>query len=381
MDKKLGAINGREITSSLIGLTDPQLYNIDSVVKTSLLTTLAGYLESDSITVYGNAFADSKFLQTFLSYILNDKRATPRDFNLLLNFVSNGSVFHPNQDSNSYDCLVSFSGGIDSTAGLMYSLDAKRKVLPVWIGFGQKNENRELAVVNELCKKLNVQPWIIKLDLARYVDAGWSRWKSGIIPARNLLFASIAAEIASRSNSPSVDILLCAHKEEITPVNTDKSQRFYDSTTLLFNSAYKKNIRVTTPFYSYTKPEIVSYWSRYWTDRYGISPGETTSCYLGNNCGSCKACFNRAVAFTCSGYKNDHFLQDPFIDQSNTIWGGYITRFDSLESERQLDILYSLNSHIDIAPPRIAKFVEYHYPHFRNAIKKRQKQIRNVLIS
>ena len=212
------------------------------------------------------------------------------------------------------------------------------------------------------------------------MNDGWSRWKGGIIPARNYLFASIAGEIVSRSSKQNPKIFICAHKEEITPVNTDKSHRFYDTCSSIFSTAYNKNITVTTPFFNLTKPEIVSYWRRNWTDKYSLSPQETVSCYFGNNCGSCKACINRAVAFTCAGENLENFKNNPFADKEEIILNDYVDRFDNLEEKRRIDFIYSLNKYYKQLPSELKKFVNNKNSEFEDKLEPRLNEINNSKI-
>lgn len=350
---------------------------IDDSVKLAILTVLAGYLEKDKIYVNGNKFINPKFLNRFLSFILNDKRAAPRTFKLDINFDSNNKAHLP-KESNEYDLVLSFSGGVDSTAGLLYALDKKLKVKPVYIAFGQKNEKQEIVYVKRILKKLNIKPQIVKVDINKYIDQDWKRWKLGIIPARNYLFASIASSILSHSKSKKHLIWVCAHKEEINPIHTDKSLRFFKSASKIFSTKYGKKITLETPFIDITKPEIVAYWHKNWERKYGLSVNETVSCYFGNNCGVCKACINRAVVFGCAGIKIENYKVNPFLDTKKLIQTSYIDSFGSLYTERKLDFLYALNEQKDILPNKLRSFLDSNYKNYEKRIVKRIKNIRKI---
>lgn len=374
----LGAINGKEISD--VSIKNLSKGNLDSSVKVAILTMLAGYLGNDQIEVNGSGFINEDYLNNFLSYVLNDKRAAPRNFNLKFSFSDNKQVDFNIKISN-YDVLLSFSGGVDSTAGLLHALDQKLKVQPVFISFGQKNEKHELKAVKKLLANLNLKPLIVKIDIDKYMDHDWSRWKLGIIPARNYLFAAIAGSLISKSKGKyGPQIWICAHKEEINPVNTDKSKRFFKSTSKIISSAYGRKIIVCTPFSEITKPEIVSYWHRKWGKKYGVKVGDTVSCYFGNNCGVCKACINRAIAFTCAGVDIENFKVNPFEDKSQIIRDSYIARFKSLKLERKLDFLYALLRNKEVLPSGLGEFVEKEYFKRKNLIKTRIKMIKKVAI-
>lgn len=372
----IGKVGDRSFATSDIKIRGPKFFRVDSVIKTAILVTLAGYLEKDEVLIKGEEYYSKKKLGTFFSYVLNDRRAAPRKFDLKFSFQPTSKQnFNNFLLKNDYDCLVSFSGGIDSTAGLMYALDRGLNVLPIWIGFGQKNEEQELKVVKKICKLLKLHPAIIKVDLKKYIEKGWSRWKTGIIPARNYLFASTAAEILSHSAKDGGFVYLCAHKEEITLTNTDKSHKFFKTCSELFSTAYCRKIQVTTPFYKITKPEIISYWYRVWRKKYSISPELTISCYFGNNCGNCKACVNRAVAFSCAGVPIKNFIANPFQDMKSIIDNGYINRFETLKLERKLDFLYAMQMNKDSLLGNFKKFLNVNYRKYKNRITERQRRI------
>jgi len=309
--------------------------------------------------------------------ILNDKRAAPRKFGLNINFDGYGKV-KQTRASNNYDLFLSYSGGADSTAGLLYALDCGLKVKPIYVAFGQKNEKQEIITIKKILGKLKIEPLIVKIDIDKYIDHEWKRWKLGIIPARNYLFAAIAGSVLAKSKSKNPQIWVCAHKEEINPTHTDKSNRFFRSCSKILSDNYRKNISVTTPFKDLTKPEIVSYWHKYWEKKYNISVNETVSCYFGNNCGVCKACINRAVVFVCAGIKIENFQTNPFLDKRKLILNSYIVSFNSLHTERKLDFLYALNKQKNILPKKLKKFLDLNYKKYENKIIKRIDSIRKV---
>lgn len=242
----------------------------------------------------------------------------------------------------------------------------------------KKNEKQEIKYVKKILKKLNIEPIIINIDIDKYIDHDWKRWKIGIIPARNYLFAAFAGSIISKSTAPNLNIWICAHKEEIDPIHTDKSARFFKSSSKILSSAYNKNITVSTPFANITKPEIISYWNKAWTKKYGLSVYETMSCYFGINCGECKACFNRAVVFTCIGIDLDEFKTNPFEDKNGNIQKSYINKFKTLNNIRQLDFLFALNEKKSLLPPELKKFLDKNYQKYDKLIENRIKTIRTT---
>lgn len=373
--RNIGYVENQEVTDQDLRITSNCGFVMDGSTNTAVLATLAGYMEKDNIRVNGHRSYSKESLNSFLSYILNDPRCAPKDFNLDINYLNHSDDAKNIMTDPTVNTIIAFSGGIDSVAGLLLAMDRSRVVSPLWVGFGQKNEQQELDTVNDVLSLLNMKPNIVRLDLKDYVDKGWERWGNGIIPGRNYLFAAIAASLISSNNPGNLEIDICAHKEEITPVNTDKSRQFFETSSKIFTAAYNRPIEVTTPFFDITKPEIISYWYRHWINKYNIKPEDTVSCYLGTNCGLCKSCVNRAVAFTCANVPVESFQVNPFSDTEGLIQTSYIDRFDSLDMDRKLDFLYALSLHESYIPKSMRSFVKDKSHSYKSAIKGRQRTI------
>ena len=161
-------------------------------------------------------------------------------------------------------------------------------------------------------------------------------------------------------------------------MNTDKSEYFFETSSKIFSKYYKRNVSVETPFRWFTKPEIVSVWHRKWEKKFKLKPQDTVSCYFGNNCGVCKACINRAIAFTCAGVDIENFKDNPFVDIQAVIKDSYLGRFEVLEKERKLDILYALKNNYDIIPTYTKKFVDENYEKYQKEIENRILHISTI---
>jgi 7-cyano-7-deazaguanine synthase in queuosine biosynthesis len=237
---------------------------------------------------------------------------------------------------------VLFSGGIDSTAALLSALDKGMRPLLLWVGFGQKNQDQEYQVVKEVSERIKQVLAVVCIDLAEYIEQGWKEWDY-IIPARNFIFVSIAASVLGHSSAKVGCVFLAAHEEEIEESNTDKSVRFFRICSNLFSDYHQRDICVTTPFASVTKTDIISYWNRYWIDRYGISPHATITCYYGNNCGRCKACYKRNIALVAAGTTCDPDLKaDVFLDEVGFIRDDFLRRIEHFPYKRKYEYLLAL---------------------------------------
>jgi 7-cyano-7-deazaguanine synthase in queuosine biosynthesis len=344
-------------------------------VRLALLTVVAGYLEKDDIVlpVTTKTDVDTAKLENFLSYMLNDERAAPRTYNIKLSLARSSSMSNGDGVDTGAKRIMSLSGGIDSVAGLLVALDNGENVVPVWVGFGQKNEERELETSREICKRLGLTLQEVHINIDKYIDHEWKRWKLGIIPGRNFLFAAIASQLLGVAGGT---ISICAHKEEITDANTDKSERFFFDSSAFLTQIAKKSVTVSTPFRNVTKPELIAYWDAHWASKFGISPQDTVSCYFGDNCGTCKACFNRALSFVVAGIPLENYLANPLTNERLLV-DGYINRFDDLVEDRKADILYALSNYREVFSAPVKRFIDEQSNLYAQLIEKRRQLIRS----
>jgi 7-cyano-7-deazaguanine synthase in queuosine biosynthesis len=340
-DDCLGRIEESPIAySSLNYVTNNPFINKDDFfIRLSIMTTIAGYLKKNDYTINGAHNHPIK-LERFLSYMLNNKKYAPIDYKINLSF--NEVPLEKKYVENNYDCIILFSGGIDSTAALLLALEKGMNPLLLWIGFGQKNEKEEFQAISNVSKKIGKKVAILRINLKKYIEAGWKDWDF-IIPARNFIFVSVAAAILGNSKKKEGHIFMSAHKEEIKSSNTDKSLRFFRTCTELFSEYYNKKIIVTTPFYDVTKVGLLSYWRRNWLAKFKITPYETTTCYYGDNCGKCNACYKRNLALVAAGFRPDPDLKkDIFLDEENIIRGSFIKRINTFPKERKYEYIIAL---------------------------------------
>lgn len=385
MSSYLGKVGKKDFFLDSFSIESNRPLIFTDLNKVALLTTVAGYLKEDEINIEGFVNYDISSLNDFMSFLLNDKRAAPRKFNLNFSFSKKSSqnIQLPSKsqvEKHDEECLISFSAGVDSTAALMTALDKNLKVKLMWIDFGQKNALVEKKKVIKICQKFKVKPIVLKIDLAKFVEEGWNEWKHGIIPARNFLFISFAAFYLLSSKTKIKRIWLSAHKGEISATNTDKSIRFFKTSSKMFSQVFNQKFIVETPFFKYSKVEILSHWKKHWLEKYKLHPSETTSCYLGNSCGICKACVNRSMNFLIAGLKPEKFIVNPMADKARIIRDGYIKRFDTLLPERKVDFLISFKKAYAVLPKSIKEFYQKESKKYRGAMVQREKEIEKVVI-
>ncbi len=387
IEDKFGLIDKQLISSKQIKISSNcGISKLNSIAKTAILTVLAGYWEKEKITVLDNINLKKIInIDNFVNLNLNFKGKAPRYFNANITYqkLPNVTKKHTSilTDKNSfvgYDNILLLSGGIDSVAGLLYLLSRNRKVLPLWIDFGQKNRVSEKKTINLIKRKLNIWVLIIKIDLKKYVYSGWSRWKQGIIPSRNFLFVALASLLISQDKTK---IWLCASKGEINSKHNDKSLLFYQTISKMLSKYTKKKIRVWTPFYKYNKAEIIYYWKNFWGSKYKIYPQNATTCYLGNNCGLCSACYYRFINMLTANTKDIQYKNNPFFDKGRIIANYYLPNFKKWGKIRKLDFLIALSKNKNDLTPETKVFFQKHYKIYYNEIKKRIKLIKKVKIN
>jgi len=357
---------------------------LNSIVKTAILSVLAGYKEKDNITVFDNIDLRKLIdIKEFINLNLNFKNKAPRQYDINITYKKIAREKNKNRDIinnklNYYNSILLLSGGIDSVGGLLYCLSKNEKILPIWIDFGQKNRNSEKKVIKLIEKKLNIPILIIYIDLKDYVNKGWRHWRRGIIPARNFLFLALVSLFILMSAQKTFNIYLCASRGEINSSHNDKSRKFYKIISNLLSLFNQKKIRVWTPFYKYNKAEIIAIWQKKWYPKYGISIKDTLSCYLGNNCGLCSACYYRCINAVAAGVEDVVYKNNPFIDKGKIIKDYYILNFNKWGEIRKIDFLIALLRNKRYLSKEIKQFLKDNLKNYRKKIKKRIKKLRVI---
>lgn len=182
--------------------------------------------------------------------------------------------------------VVLVSGGIDSTIAYDYFKHNGDGFIniPCFCDYGQPYLEKELRAVKKLFEGESLE--IIKVENQVTSDS-----QNPFIPARNLVFASIAT---MRFNPD--EIIMGGLKDDNVP---DKNKEAFKKMSLLLSEFSKKEIEVLSPFWEYTKGQIVEMFLKR-----GGNPKRllnAVSCYAengenGEHCNDCPACFRRYVA-------------------------------------------------------------------------------------
>lgn len=199
-----------------------------------------------------------------------------------------------------YDALLMASGGLDSTVMAYWLKSQGKKVLPLFIDYGQHFLKREYDTL------LQVIPNDYK-DSIRVVRIGDiynsskssmikepDLWKDDItaenlyLPYRNLLFLSVAASVAQSENITEVysAFINSNHAKEI-----DCSKDFFDKLGSMLEEY--GTVRINMPFRDYSKSEVADIGIKL---KAPISL--TFSCQANSrvHCGVCPNCVDRLSA-------------------------------------------------------------------------------------
>ena len=184
--------------------------------------------------------------------------------------------------------LLLLSGGLDSTT-LLHELHGDgNDVFCLMFNYHQRHK-QELLFAREHCSMLKVQSRVLDIP-----DLGGLNEQSWIVPNRNMVFLSIAANVAHDINSDSI-LIGC---------NSDDASMFPDCREDFLKSIEQAisyagySVKVIAPFLKLTKREIAEK-----AKQFGINSNNIWTCYRGGSkqCGTCPACIKLKESNLCLG--------------------------------------------------------------------------------
>lgn len=182
--------------------------------------------------------------------------------------------------------LLLHSGGMDGH--VCWLMDPTLK--PVYVRHGAKNERAELQALADIqLLDPRFQPTVVELGFMPKRDF------DGHIAHRNALL--LVAALAAFPQAESI-----AYGALLGEGSGDKSAAFARRLGKALSVGEGRRIRVLRPLARMTKARAL---------RHGLSlPGShtltvTTSCYHGNDCGHCQACFRLGIAQYLNGLRDD----------------------------------------------------------------------------
>lgn len=177
--------------------------------------------------------------------------------------------------------ILLFSGGLDSLIAWYY-LD---KPVCLYVDIGHRYNKTEKESIQRVAKLTEMT-----IIIDRRIYLGDQERGDAFIPMRNSFLLHTAALYAD-------NIWIAIQKGEMEI--PDRSDKFLEAIGSLLSFLQEREIKVDTPFREMTKTEMV----RWYLER--GHPVEalytTTSCYNGNSCGECAACFRRWVSMELNG--------------------------------------------------------------------------------
>ncbi len=213
--------------------------------------------------------------------------------------------------------VVLLSGGLDSTTALYY---AKSKgfsdIYAISFLYGQRH-NKEIEMSKKIVDRLNIKEHkIVSLDMSLWGGSALTDNNIDVpdfdennkdipvtyVPARNMVFLSIAASYAEAVGAQ--DIFIGVSQVDYSGY-VDCRKEFIEAMENAINKgtvcAVENNmpIKIHSPFMFMTKSEEIALGKKL-----GVDYSLTWSCYRGSKlaCGTCDSCVLRKKAFEEAGY-------------------------------------------------------------------------------
>jgi 7-cyano-7-deazaguanine synthase len=218
------------------------------------------------------------------------------------------------------EAVVLLSGGLDSSTVLAMALERGFKVVALTFDYGQRHR-KEIDSATRIAKHFGVREHIVvPLELGRYMSSSLTqdsisipsaRSRSEIgteipntyVPARNIVFLSIASSIAESRGASSVFIAANAVDfsgyPDCTPEFMDAFQKVLEVGTKAGREGH--GIKIEAPILRESKAQIVRE-----AIRLKVPLELTWSCYRGGAkaCGVCDSCRLRFEGFEAAGVKD-----------------------------------------------------------------------------
>lgn len=181
------------------------------------------------------------------------------------------------------------SGGLDSTLVAQLAAEQGLEQHPLFVDYGQRARDRELAACRAAMKSLGLPPPEVA-DLAGYgrlirsglTDTSLRVLEDAYTPGRNTLFLLTAAAYAVQRGADAVSIGLLHEDTSLFP---DQTSAFLTEAETFLERAVARPIRVIAPLAAFHKSDVIQL-----AAEKGVS--NTYSCHLGQAepCGACIAC-------------------------------------------------------------------------------------------
>ena len=202
---------------------------------------------------------------------------------------------------NKEEAIVVFSGGQDSTTCLFWAKKKYKNVIAVSFDYGQRH-NLELECAKNICKKYNVEHYILDLNLLNQLapnsltrvdievdkEVKKDTVPNSFVDGRNLLFLSFVAIFAKQRG---INNIITGVSQSDFSGYPDCRDVFIKSLNVTLNLSMDYQFEIITPLMWIDKAET---WKL--ADDLGvldIVKNETLTCYngiIGNGFGHCPSC-------------------------------------------------------------------------------------------
>jgi 7-cyano-7-deazaguanine synthase len=181
------------------------------------------------------------------------------------------------------------SGGLDSTLVAKLAQEEGIKQYPLFVDYGQRSCDRELAACRRAMIDLNLsEPKVANLSgYGELIHSGLTDPHLHVVqdaftPGRNMLFLLTAAAYAYQVGADAVSIGLLHESDSLFP---DQTSAFLQAAENLIKRCMGRNIKVIAPLSTFHKADVVALAKL-------KSIQNTYSCHMGgeNACGECIAC-------------------------------------------------------------------------------------------
>ncbi|MQW87780.1 7-cyano-7-deazaguanine synthase [Sinorhizobium saheli] len=180
------------------------------------------------------------------------------------------------------------SGGLDSTLIAYLAIEEGVKIHPIFVNYGQRALDRELAACEGAMRKLGLE--LTVADLSGYgvlirsglTDPSLRVLEDAFTPGRNMLFLLVAAAHAYQVGADAISIGLLHEETSLFP---DQTSAFLQEAEALISRIMGRSIKVLAPLADFHKDEVIAL-----AKQKGVE--STYSCHLGQEtpCGHCIAC-------------------------------------------------------------------------------------------
>ncbi len=214
--------------------------------------------------------------------------------------------------------VVLLSGGLDSSVALYLAKSKRFEVIALSFDYGQRHA-RELRAAKEIAKKAGVTDHqIVSLNMTSWGGSSLTDKNIEVedgdvnrddipvtyVPARNMIFLSVAASVAEANEAQ--DIFIGVSEVDYSGY-VDCRQEFIDAMEKAVNlgtvmgAERDMPIKIHAPFVNMTKSEEIKLGMEL-----GVDFSLTWSCYRGGEkpCGKCDSCLLRAKAFAEAGFED-----------------------------------------------------------------------------